>query len=65
MSVAPPPPVTTREAARLLGVRPPTVRELLRRGELLGFEVGGRVKVNPESIVLYQLRHAVKAGPES
>jgi excisionase family DNA binding protein len=53
------PPISTAEAGRLLGVGPHCVRRLLRRRELRGFVVGRRVKVDLESVVLYQRRHAV------
>jgi excisionase family DNA binding protein len=37
-------------AARMLGVHPDTVRAYLRRGQLEGVEVGGRLKTSVEAV---------------
>jgi excisionase family DNA binding protein len=52
------PEISTFEAARLIGVSVPTVRELCERGELAGWRVGRNYKFSKQAVEDFLNRNA-------
>jgi excisionase family DNA binding protein len=52
--------LTPRELARRWRTRPATVRAMIRRGALAAIQIGGRVRIAPESILAAEQTLAVK-----
>jgi len=49
--------VSVREAAAVLNVCPKTIRTMLRRGELAGFQVGRVFRVCRRELIVYREVH--------
>lgn len=51
--------VTMTQAARILGVAPPTVRKMIERGELHGFAIGSRYRIAEEDLFDYLIKQGL------
>lgn len=54
---------TTDDVARLLAFTPATVREMVSRGELPAFRVGGRLRFDPAAVRAALQARAVEPRP--